>query len=275
MISTFTFVNSLPSSINVGKVFFYIIKPLPILPSIVDDFYDFCNFLILKIGAVFTHDRLDQEIAFKLAIKRINSDRIILPHTKLIPKIEHIQKHDSFHADKKVCGLLHTGVVAIFDPLDGYISRHLQSICDALDIPHLETRWDFTTKRDDLSVNLYPKPNVLARAYVDIVKAWNWNQFAIVYEDNEGLIRLQDFFKEAESLNWRIKLHQFKPGKPYRETFWKVKNDGEKNIILDVKNENIFRALKHVSFNRIEFEFVKFIEKLSIFSSKKKSMMFN
>lgn len=197
-------------------------------------------------GAVFTHDRIDQEIAFKLAIKRINADRIILPNTKLIPKIEHVQKHDSFHADKKVCGLLKTGVVAIFDPLDGYISKHLQSICDALDIPHLETNWDFTTKRDDLSVNLYPKPNVLTRAYVDLVKAWGWEHFAIIYEDNEGLIRLQDFFKEAEAMNWRIKLHQFKPGKPYRETFWKVKNDDERNIILDVKNKNIFRALKHV-----------------------------
>ncbi|KPM03138.1 glutamate receptor, ionotropic kainate-like protein 1, partial [Sarcoptes scabiei] len=195
--------------------------------------------------AVFTHDRFDQEVAFKLAIKRINNDRIILPKTRLIPKIEHIQKHDSFHADKKVCGLLKTGVVAIFDPLEGLISRHLKSICDALDIPHLETRWDFSSKRDDLSVNLYPKPAVLSRAYVDIVKAWAWEQFAIIYEDNEGFIRLQDFFKEAESLNWRIKLHQFKPGKPYRETFWKVKNDGERNIILDVRNENIFRALKH------------------------------
>ncbi|UXI22440.1 Bromodomain-containing protein 7 [Sarcoptes scabiei] len=200
----------------------------------------------INVGAVFTHDRFDQEVAFKLAIKRINNDRIILPKTRLIPKIEHIQKHDSFHADKKVCGLLKTGVVAIFDPLEGLISRHLKSICDALDIPHLETRWDFSSKRDDLSVNLYPKPAVLSRAYVDIVKAWAWEQFAIIYEDNEGFIRLQDFFKEAESLNWRIKLHQFKPGKPYRETFWKVKNDGERNIILDVRNENIFRALKHI-----------------------------
>ena len=63
-----------------------------------------------------------------------------------------------------------------------------------------------------------------------------------------GLFRLQDFFKEAQSRNWRIKLHQFEPGKPYRETFWKIKEDGELNI-LDVKNENIFRALKHVRVN--------------------------
>ena len=62
-----------------------------------------------------------------------------------------------------------------------------------------------------------------------------------------GLFRLQDFFKEAQSCNWHIKLHQFEPDKPYRETFWKIKEEGEHNIILDVKNENIFRALKHVT----------------------------
>lgn len=66
-----------------------------------------------------------------------------------------------------------------------------------------------------------------------------------------GLFRLQDFFKEAEARNWKIKLHQFEFGKPYRDTFWKIKEEGELNIILDVKNENIFRALKHVRDNCI------------------------
>ena len=91
------------------------------------------------------------------------------------------------HVYKLVCGLLRTGVVAIFDPLDGHISRHVQSICDAMEIPHIETRWDFRWKRNDHSINLYPRPSILAKAYVDIVKAWGWEQFVIVYEDNEGL----------------------------------------------------------------------------------------
>ncbi|RWS23165.1 glutamate receptor: ionotropic kainate 3-like protein, partial [Leptotrombidium deliense] len=63
---------------------------------------------------------------------------------------------------------------------------HVQSICDALEIPHIETRLDFQLQRDDLSINLYPRPSMLARAYVDIVNAWGWKHFAIVYEENEG-----------------------------------------------------------------------------------------
>ena len=59
-------------------------------------------------GAVFTEETLQQEIAFKLAVKRINMERIILPNSVLVPKVEHIQKHDSFHADKKGKSLVNT-----------------------------------------------------------------------------------------------------------------------------------------------------------------------
>lgn len=81
------------------------------------------------------------------------------------------------------------GVVAIFDPFDGPISHHIQSICDAKDIPHIETRWEFKSNRNDPeSINLFPRTSLLTKAYVDIVKAWNWEHFAIVYENNEGII---------------------------------------------------------------------------------------
>ncbi len=80
------------------------------------------------------------------------------------------------------------GVVAIFDPFDGHISHHIQSICDAKDIPHIETRWEFKNNRNDPeSINLFPKTSLLTKAYVDIVKAWNWEHFAIVYENSEGM----------------------------------------------------------------------------------------
>ena len=92
----------------------------------------------------------------------------------------------SFPFPGTVCGLLRSGVAAIFGPLSGITSMHVQSICDALEIPHIETRWDMQLHRDDLSINLYPRPSVLAKAYIDIVRAWNWRHFAVVYEDNDG-----------------------------------------------------------------------------------------
>ena len=62
-----------------------------------------------------------------------------------------------------VCHLLRSGVAALFGPQSGTTSSHVQSICDAMEIPHIETRWDYRLKRDDYSVNLYPHPTAISK----------------------------------------------------------------------------------------------------------------
>ncbi len=62
-----------------------------------------------------------------------------------------------------MCHLLKSGVAALFGPESGTTSSHVQSICDAMEIPHIETRWDFLTKRDDYSINLYPSPKQISK----------------------------------------------------------------------------------------------------------------
>lgn len=200
---------------------------------------------VIKVGGLFGADEEEEELVFKFAVDRINTDPNLLPRSTLVAQVERISAGDSFHTDKKTCNLLRLGVAAIFGPLAGTTSMHVQSICDALDLPHIETRWDFQANRNDLSLNLYPRPAILAKAYTDLVKAWNWRSFAVAYEDNEGIIRVQEFFKEAQMHNWKVKLYQFKPGEPYRDTFWRIKASGEKNIVLDVKLENMHMVLKH------------------------------
>jgi ionotropic glutamate receptor len=62
-----------------------------------------------------------------------------------------------------VCHLLKSGVAALFGPESGTTSSHVQSICDAMEIPHIETRWDYLVKRDDYSINLYPSPKQISQ----------------------------------------------------------------------------------------------------------------
>ena len=68
-----------------------------------------------------------------------------------------------FHVFSLVCHLLRSGVAALFGPQSGTTSSHVQSICDAMEIPHIETRWDYRLKRDDYSVNLYPHPTAISK----------------------------------------------------------------------------------------------------------------
>lgn len=57
--------------------------------------------LTLILGGLFHPSDDKQEIAFRYAIEKINSDRTILPRSKLQAQIEKIPPQDSFHASKK------------------------------------------------------------------------------------------------------------------------------------------------------------------------------
>uniref|UniRef100_A0ABD2XRE0 Uncharacterized protein n=1 Tax=Trichogramma kaykai TaxID=54128 RepID=A0ABD2XRE0_9HYME len=62
-----------------------------------------------------------------------------------------------------VCHLLDIGITAIFGPQNAYTASHVQSICDTMEIPHLETRWDYKIKREGCLVNLHPHPVTLSK----------------------------------------------------------------------------------------------------------------
>ncbi|GLV43976.1 Kainate-type ionotropic glutamate receptor subunit 1D [Carabus blaptoides fortunei] len=199
---------------------------------------------IIRIGGLFHPADDKQEIAFRYAVEKINSDRTILPRSKLNAQIEKISPQDSFHASKRVCHLLRSGVAAIFGPQSAHTASHVQSICDTMEIPHLETRWDYRLRRESCLVNLYPHPTTLSKAYVDLVKAWGWKSFTIIYENNEGLVRLQELLKAHGPYEHPIAVRQLGEGSDYRPLLKQIKNSAESHIVLDCSTERIYDVLK-------------------------------
>lgn len=59
------------------------------------------------------------------------------------------------------------GIAGVFGPQSGVTASHVQSICDALEVPHIETRWDYRLVREDYSVNLHPYPQALGQVMID------------------------------------------------------------------------------------------------------------
>ncbi|CAH1182546.1 unnamed protein product [Phyllotreta striolata] len=199
---------------------------------------------LIPIGGLFHPADDKQEIAFRYAIEKINNDRSILTRSKLSAQIEKIPPQDSFHASKKVCHLLRTGIAAIFGPQSAHTASHVQSICDTMEIPHLETRWDYRLRRESCLVNLYPHPTTLSKAYVDLVKAWGWKSFTIIYENNEGLVRLQELLKAHGPYEFPITVRQLGESSDYRPLLKQIKNSAESHIVLDCSTERIYDVLK-------------------------------
>jgi Receptor family ligand binding region len=80
--------------------------------------------------------------------------------------------------------LIKSNLIKIGPPTDPLLSPHIQSICEALDIPHLETRFDIDTGAKEFSINLYPQQQKLNDAILETVKYLNWTRYAIIYEGN-------------------------------------------------------------------------------------------
>lgn len=158
----------------------------------------FINFLsipplplcLFNKGAIFTEEQKDSsvELAFKYAVYKINKDRNILPQTTLVYDIQYVPKDDSFRTSKKACKQIDNGVQAIFGPSHPLLGPHIQSICEALDIPHIEARIDFETVSKEFSINLHPSQKHMNNAYRDLMQYLNWtsSKIAILYEDDFG-----------------------------------------------------------------------------------------
>ena len=169
----------------------------------------------------------------------------ILGNTRLVAHVERLEQGDSFQASKKVCSLLQEGVLGIFGPRSVEASTHVQSTCEVLNIPHLETRFDYRLEPANHSTNLYPKPTSLGIAFRDLVREKNWKNLAILYEENDALVRVQELLKDIEfTKGKKIVIRQFET-EEYRKVFKEIGKMGISNVILDVGRERMQAVLRH------------------------------
>ncbi|KAA0183950.1 hypothetical protein HAZT_HAZT002534 [Hyalella azteca] len=203
---------------------------------------------VLCSGAMFTEDQREgpTEVAFKYAIYRINKDVHLLPNTTLLYDVQYVPRDDSFHTSKRACEQIQYGVQAVFGPSDSQLATHIQSICDALDIPHLESRLDLEPEFKEFSINLYPSHDAVNQAFQDVMNFLNWTKVAIIYEEDIGLIKLQDLVKTPPKEHMEFLLRQGSPA-TYRELLKEIKNREIYNVIVDTKAENMNHFLRGVS----------------------------
>uniref|UniRef100_A0A672M9R7 Glutamate receptor n=1 Tax=Sinocyclocheilus grahami TaxID=75366 RepID=A0A672M9R7_SINGR len=188
-----------------------------------------------------------EELAFKFALNTINRNRTLLPNTTLTYDIQRINIHDSFEASRKACDQLSLGVAAIFGPSHSSSANAVQSICNALGVPHIQTKWkhQVSDNRDSFYVSLYPDFSSLSRAILDLVHFFKWKTVTVVYDDSTGLIRLQELIKAPSRYNIRLKIRQLpaetKDAKPLLK---EMKRGKEFHVIFDCGHEMAAGILK-------------------------------
>ncbi|XP_013771107.1 glutamate receptor ionotropic, kainate 2-like [Pundamilia nyererei] len=206
---------------------------------------------VLRFGGIFESIESGpsgaEELAFKFALNTINRNRTLLPNTTLTYDIQRINIYDSFEASRKACDQLSLGVAAIFGPSHSSSANAVQSICNALGVPHIQTKWkhQVSDNRDVFYVSLYPDFSSLSRAILDLVHFFKWKTVTVVYDDSTGLIRLQELIKAPSRYNIRLKIRQLpaetKDAKPLLK---EMKRGKEFHIIFDCGHEMAAGILK-------------------------------
>ncbi|KAH9425801.1 Glutamate receptor ionotropic, kainate 1, partial [Dermatophagoides pteronyssinus] len=214
------------------------------------------------LGSNNDNDEFEAEIAFRYAVKRINKDRNILPNTTLIYDIEYISRDDSFHAAKKACKLIRDGAVAIFGPSDDRIGVHVQSVCDTLDIPHLETRKHNLNIGKEFSINLHPGAFAVAQSIRVLITFLNWTRIAVIYEDDINLIGLQELTTLPLAKNVQFFFRKTQQDS-FRETLMDLRDREIYTMVVDIPHEHLpsfFTAILQIQMNenRYHYHFTTF-----------------
>nr|XP_058920705.1 glutamate receptor ionotropic, kainate 1 isoform X8 [Kogia breviceps] len=174
-----------------------------------------------------------------------------MPNTTLTYDIQKINLFDSFEASRRACDQLALGVAALFGPSHSSSVSAVQSICNALEVPHIQTRWKHPSvdNKDLFYVNLYPDYAAISRAVLDLVLYYNWKTVTVVYEDSTGLIRLQELIKAPSRYNIKIKIRQLPSGnKDAKPLLKEMKKGKEFYVIFDCSHETAAEILKQILF---------------------------
>ncbi|XP_073524426.1 glutamate receptor ionotropic, kainate 1 isoform X1 [Phyllobates terribilis] len=208
---------------------------------------------VLRIGGIFETQENEpvnvEELAFKFAVTNINRNRTLMPNTTLTYDIQRINLFDSFEASRRACDQLALGVAALFGPSHSSSVSAVQSICNALEVPHIQTRWKHPSvdNKDTFFINLHPDYAAISRAVLDLVLHYSWKTVTVVYEDSTGLIRLQELIKAPSRFNIKIKIRQLPSGnKDARPLLKEMKKAKEFYVIFDCSHETAAEILKQI-----------------------------
>jgi len=198
----------------------------------------------ITIGGIFDISSATDEAIFHYAVDHINQQSNLLPGSTVMGQTERVNLDDSFHTSKKVCEFLGDGIISLVSPSSPKSAPQVRSICEAKEVPHIEVGMVF---KGSSSINLFPHPSSLAKAYSSVVQAMGWQDYLILYEDINRLTHLQKLLVRKDVKVTVRKLFGGPNGtsNDYRSLLKEIKLAGHHRIVLDCSSKNIPRILSH------------------------------
>lgn len=128
------------------------------------------------------------------------------------------------------------------------------SICKKVKVPHFVATFqasnaDDFNNTDSYTRNLFPVAKLFTKALHEIIKSFQWRTFAIIYDNNENLVKFNDAFALTMDPNTmgKQKISFYKiptDSNDFKPLLKKISKSGINQIVLDCSEVNIYSILR-------------------------------
>ncbi|KAL0880154.1 hypothetical protein ABMA27_002625 [Loxostege sticticalis] len=219
-----------------------------------------------QIAGIFLSDAQTQMLAFNETMASAGLDQF-----HLSPAILQPTSKDSLAIWNELCSNRNLRPIAIVGPQDPKWDGIVRDQCALANIPHVQASWqplDADLELNDeeeeevsegeneeeqkevsfkkLSINFYPNSEEISLAYAALLKYYHWENFAVLYEDEYGLLRIQKILAE-HTTNFPVIVRKLEPEMDNRNVFKELSKHQLNRIMLDCNASRILDYMKQAS----------------------------
>ncbi|KAM9831579.1 glutamate receptor ionotropic, delta-1-like [Neosynchiropus ocellatus] len=174
---------------------------------------------IIHIGAIFEENAARDDEVFQLAVSDLSLSDDVLQSEKITHSIKLIEPNNPFQAVQEACELMNQGILALVTSTGCASASALQSLTDAMHIPHLyiqrngerspRTACQFNPSPSGQRYTLAARPPVrLNDVMLTLVEELSWQKFIVFYDSEYDIRGLQGFLDQTSRLGVDVALQQ-------------------------------------------------------------------
>ncbi|XP_053706864.1 glutamate receptor ionotropic, delta-1-like isoform X4 [Synchiropus splendidus] len=174
---------------------------------------------IIHIGAIFEENAARDDEVFQLAVSDLSLSDDVLQSEKITHSIKLIEPNNPFQAVQEACELMNQGILALVTSTGCASASALQSLTDAMHIPHLyiqrngerspRTACQFNPSPGGQRYTLAARPPVrLNDVMLTLVEELSWQKLIVFYDSEYDIRGLQGFLDQTSRLGVDVALQQ-------------------------------------------------------------------
>ncbi|XP_072538011.1 glutamate receptor ionotropic, delta-2 isoform X1 [Salminus brasiliensis] len=174
---------------------------------------------IIHIGAIFDESAKKDDEVFRMAVADLNLNNEILETEKITISVEFVDGNNPFQAVQEACELMNRGILALVSSIGCMSAGSLQSLADAMHIPHLfiqrapagtpRSSCPPTTPGQPDDYTLFVRPPVYLNDVIfHVVMEYTWQKFIIFYDQDYDIRGIQDFLDKSSQQGMDVSLQK-------------------------------------------------------------------